>query len=214
MRVPQILRWADGHHRRTGRWPKEREGPITEAPGETWMAVDMALRKGHRGLPGGSSLIRLLAEHRSVRNPAAPLRLSPAIILKWADDHHTRTGKWPKQRDGPILAAPGETWMAVEAALATGQRGLAIGSSLPRLLAEHRGVRNIRALPPLSSDLILKWVDTHRDRTGQWPTKQSGPISEAPGETWMAVDSALWGGRRGLSGSLTLARFLKKHRRD
>ena len=34
-------------------------GPIAEAPGETWKSVDLALRYGYRGLPGGASLARL-----------------------------------------------------------------------------------------------------------------------------------------------------------
>ena len=48
----------------TGRWPKRDSGPIEEAPGETWGAVEMALAHGQRGLPGGSSLIRLLKRCR------------------------------------------------------------------------------------------------------------------------------------------------------
>ena len=32
----QILAWADGHHRRAGRWPRATDGPIADAPGETW----------------------------------------------------------------------------------------------------------------------------------------------------------------------------------
>ncbi len=35
-------------------------------PGETWAALD----QGAHGLPGGSSLARLLEEHRGVRNKA------------------------------------------------------------------------------------------------------------------------------------------------
>jgi hypothetical protein len=65
----QILAWADAHHRRTGRWPMMASGPVTAGPlGLIWRALDSALRLGFRGLPGGSSLARLLAEHRHVRN--------------------------------------------------------------------------------------------------------------------------------------------------
>jgi hypothetical protein len=62
----QILKWADSHHRRTGQWPTRRSGPIPEASENTWNAVDQALRKGVRGLPGDSSLGCLLHEHRGV----------------------------------------------------------------------------------------------------------------------------------------------------
>ena len=65
----QILAWADAHYRRTGRWPGTASGPVTAGPlGLTWRTVDNALRLGLRGLESGSSLARLLAEHRHVRN--------------------------------------------------------------------------------------------------------------------------------------------------
>jgi hypothetical protein len=46
-----ILRWADAHRRRAGRWPHQKSGPIVDAPGENWDAVNAALRHGARGLP-------------------------------------------------------------------------------------------------------------------------------------------------------------------
>jgi hypothetical protein len=65
--VEQILAWADAHFGRTGGWPVGMGGPIPEAPGETWRAVNDALRAGYRGLPGGTTLPRLLAQHRGAR---------------------------------------------------------------------------------------------------------------------------------------------------
>jgi hypothetical protein len=59
----QILTWADAHHARTGKWPNLRSGRVADAPDETWSAIDAALRRGHRGLPEGSSLSWLLAHH-------------------------------------------------------------------------------------------------------------------------------------------------------
>ena len=213
LQVAQILKWADAHHNRTGQWPKKESGAIVDAPGEIWTDVDQVLRVGLRGLPGGSSLARLLAKHRGRRNHLALPPLTPALILKWADAHHRHTGKWPLRNSGPITDARGETWMAVENALSKSLRGLAGGSSLARFLSEHRGVRNIMALPHLNTELILKRADAHHSRTGQWPTRTSGPITESHGELWMAVESALRGGRRGLSGRSTLTRFLKQHGR-
>jgi hypothetical protein len=63
----QILHWADLHFRRTGKWPKYNIGPVVDAAGESWAAVDSALRYGKRGLPGESSLARMLAEKRGER---------------------------------------------------------------------------------------------------------------------------------------------------
>src|SRR5947209_19437316 len=74
--VERILRWADAHRTATGRWPDWRSGPVGGADDETWSAIDAALKRGRRGLPGGSSLARLLAEERGVAEggggPEAP----------------------------------------------------------------------------------------------------------------------------------------------
>jgi hypothetical protein len=67
--IKQILAWADAHHRQHGQWPSARSGAIEG--GETWKGVDVALRRGSRGLPAGSTLARLLAKHRGVRNRSA-----------------------------------------------------------------------------------------------------------------------------------------------
>jgi len=67
--VEQILAWADAHYAATGRWPKVAPYPVAgSSPGDTWRNIDQALRTGFRGLPGGTSLARLLAQHRSVSN--------------------------------------------------------------------------------------------------------------------------------------------------
>jgi hypothetical protein len=58
------LAWADAHHARTGRWPHRYSGLVLEAPGESWDRINGALREGHRGLPGGDSLAKLLDRHR------------------------------------------------------------------------------------------------------------------------------------------------------
>jgi hypothetical protein len=208
----QILAWADAFHDRHGRWPKKDDGPIEGTLQEKWLNVDMALRLGLRGLPGGSSLARLLAEKRWVRNHMALPRLSREQILAWADAHHTRIGSWPNRGSGPVVGAPGETWLALDVALMQGHRGLPGGSSLARLLEEERGVRNRATVPPLTAELMLAWADAHHRRTGKWPNRTSGAIAEAPGETWLAVHTALRNGQRSLAGGSSLAQFLNEHR--
>jgi hypothetical protein len=130
-----ILKWADRCFRRTGQWPRFNSGEVPGRTGETWAAVDAALRDGTRGLPGGYSLARLLHDQRGVRNKSRLPRLSKMQILAWADDHLRRTGRYPTAESGPVWGAPGETWKAVHLALAQGLRGLPGGSSLARLLA-------------------------------------------------------------------------------
>ncbi|MBW3541452.1 MAG: hypothetical protein KY476_14390 [Planctomycetes bacterium] len=205
------FKWAKAHRRRHGTWPTDRSGPIVDAPGETWLAVDLALRRGRRGLPGGSSLARLLAKYGARRNLAAVPRLTVKQILAWADAHHRRTGQWPRRTSGAIADAPDETWAAINAALKHGRRGLTGGSTLPRLLAEKRGVRKRAMRTELSPRQICQWARAHRHRTGESPHKRSGPVHEAPDETWGGIDHALRTGYRGLPGGSSLSQLLAEH---
>ncbi|HEX4606600.1 MAG TPA: hypothetical protein VH092_00185, partial [Urbifossiella sp.] len=208
--VAQILVWADEHDRRTGSWPKYNDGPVRAAPGETWAAVDTALFKGIRGLPGGESLRQVLARCRGVRNKSALPSLKPRQIRLWAEAHRERNGSWPAVKSGPIPEAPGETWSGVNAALTVGMRGLPGGDSLARLLDRECGKRNPAEAPSLTLTRIRKWVKSHHAATGEWPKYTSGPIPGVAGETWGAVDNALHKGRRGLSGGLSLAQIVRE----
>jgi hypothetical protein len=207
-----ILEWADAYLQSTGKWPTYRSGPVEEAPGETWLAIHQALSHGQRGLPAGSSLARLLAEERGARNCWSRPNLSVEQVLAWADQHHTQTGAWPHKKSGRVAAAPGETWQAVDHALARGSRGLPGGSSLAKLLARERNASKRFWTAPLSKRLILTWADAYRDRTGALPTQKAGPIPEAPGATWHWVDDALRLGRCRLPGGSSLAELLAQHR--
>ena len=139
----QILTWGDAFHKRTGRWPSQNSGVIQDAVDETWGAVNSALANGLRGLAGGSSLPQLFAERRGARNRANLPKLKEDEVLAWADAFHRDTGKWPKQKSGSIAEVPGETWLAVNHALRRGTRGLPGGSSLARLIKEHRATHSL-----------------------------------------------------------------------
>jgi superfamily II DNA or RNA helicase len=143
---------------------------------------------------------------------AAPRPLTEEAILTWADSYYARTSKWPQVLSGAIEEAPGETWMTIHGALAKGLRGLPAGSSLARFLAERRGMRNRSALPLLTVEHVLTWADAFHARTDKWPGPDSGPIEDAPGETWKGVYMALIQGQRGLSKGLSLAAILGKYR--
>jgi len=209
--IAQILKWADAHRARTGSWPHNEDGPIDATKGETWWAVDMALRHGQRGMPGGSSLARLLAAKRGVKNPGARPRLTVKQILRWADEHHRRTGNWPTEESGPIQGSDGDTWQAIAKALRIGRRGLR-RSSLAKLLARHRQVHRHVRKRRFTRIEILQWADAHYTRTGKWPRSASGPIPESPGDTWQQVQAALFEGKRGLPGGESLARFVATRR--
>ena len=209
----RILAWADAHHGATGQWPTRTSGRVRGVEGETWPAIDMALLQGRRGLPGGSSLPRLMAESRPVRNVHTLRRLTLEQILAWADAYHARTGHWPRARSGRIAEAPDETWNVVETALYQGLRGLPGGGmTLPQLLAEHRGAPAIQTSRPLTVDQILTWADAHHAATGRRPVEDSGPVSGAPGESWSGISIALTKGIRGLPAGSSLARLLAERR--
>jgi hypothetical protein len=213
LRINQILAWADAHQQQTGAWPHARSGPIAGAPGETWRSVDHALHFNLRGLDCGMTLVELLTRHRGVRTRQYLDPLSEAQILQWAQEHHKRTGSWPSYRSGPIPDSGGETWRGVDTALRQGSRGLKKCGSLAELIARERGVRNRTSLPHLQVKDIVTWAARHFERTGQWPHARSGPIAEAPGETWKGVDMAMRGGYRGLKAGPSLAQVLARERK-
>jgi hypothetical protein len=72
LNLKQILSWAEAHYRRTGSWPTRNSGAVAAAPQESWHGIEMALQHGCRGLPGKSSLSRLLRPNR--QKAALPTR--------------------------------------------------------------------------------------------------------------------------------------------
>ncbi len=210
--LKQILAWADGHRRRTGNWPSRGSGSVREAHDETWSKINDALLSGRRGLPSGSSLEKHLAIHRGRPYQQWGPHVTETQIVKWAKAHRERTGRWPHRFAGTVPEAPGEHWRKIDLALANGHRGLAGGSSIIRLLVKHCRVRDPRNPPPLSVKQILAWVDAHYRRSGDWPTRSSGPVPEAPGETWSIICKAMTDGTRGLPGGASLVKLLSKHR--
>lgn len=209
----EILRWADAHFARTGEWPHIKSGSIADSPGETWNAVHAALSHGGRGLPGGSSLARLLRQRRGVGRVISLQPVTTAQILAWADAHHARYGCWPKIYSGEIREAAPLTWQAVSIALRAGGHALPGGSSLALLLKEQRQSRSRAYAPRLTQRQIVAWADAHHRRHGRWPSSLSGAVQDAPGETWNAINMALRHGLRGLSGGGSLARLLATRRR-
>jgi hypothetical protein len=211
--IERILAWADAHHGATGRWPTfGSSGPVRDVPGETWVSLNIALGRGRRGLPGGTTLARVLAEFRQAPNIYTELPLSVERILAWAEAHHAATGQWPSSKSGPVLGAEGERWKTIETALRVGHRGLPGGQSFGRLIRAYAGPDAYRTRPRLTVEQILAWADAHHEATGSWPVEDSGPVRSAPGESWRAISLALSTGGRGLPGGSSLARLLAKDR--
>lgn len=207
----KILAWADVHHRRTRKWPRATSGKVRGATGETWSALNAALRTGSRGLKRGSSLPQLLDQKRGVRNRLKQPTLPAKKILAWADAHKRRTGTWPNRESGKIPGASGENWSAVHEALRHGRRGYKRGSSLAKFLSKHRNRPYRQKGGPLSIKQILAWAKTHHRRTGYWPTKDTGKIPGTRNERWGTIDASLKGGFRTMKGGSSLSKLLDKH---
>jgi hypothetical protein len=206
----KILAWADVHFRDFGDWPTtgDRRDP---APGENWNAINAALERGSRGLPGGSSLAKLLATKRGVRRGRHASRLTVSMIAEWAKSHYRRTGKWPTLSSG-LVHGTSERWNNLDQLLAKGLRGLPGGQRLAGVLANYCGVRNHLNIPDLSVKQLLVWADEHHARLGSFPTKDSGDVFGTE-ENWSKIDTSLKVGNRGLPGGSSLAKLLDKHRR-
>jgi len=210
--VEQILGWANAYHAANGRWPNPGSGPVAGAPEYTWRDIDTILSEGGRGLPGGTTLRRLVVPDRSPKVRRRPRELTVALILSWADAFHEACGRWPNRCSGRVASTPAENWSNITNRLREGGRSLPGGSSLSRLLNEHRGVPDPRRRPALCPDQIVAWADAHHAATGKWPSLKCGTVTDAPGETWSAIDESLRRGARGLPGGSSLARLLNEHR--
>lgn len=197
--IDQVLAWAEAHRERTGYWPNWKSGRVYLAPFETWRGLNKALREGLRGLPGGSSLAKLLPKRGEKLDHRFHPRLTIEGILAWADAHRKRTGQWPTVASGPVYESPSQTWNALNTNLKMGYRGLPGGISLAQLLVERRGARSPCSLPALTIPQILTWADVFHKRTGKWPGVRSG-IVEGSGENWKGIENVLRDGGRGLSG--------------
>lgn len=207
----QILAWADDFHRRNGVWPRLTSGPVAPRHSEKWSYIDYALKRGRRGLPGGSSLMQVLRQHRQVcHGDKRPL--SEDLIFQWAQRHFRQTGMWPKAVDGPIPGSDGETWDNINHALIRGSRGLTGRSSLKKLLVGRQavppGIHQPLRRPEMPLERIWKWARAHHRRHDEWPGRDSGAIPGSDRETWAKVDAALNGGFRGLPDGSTLLTFL------
>src|SRR5262249_61464139 len=92
----QILTYADAYQEQTVHWPNRAAGPVAGTLDDTtWNGITLALQHGNRGLPGGSTLARLLAEQRQARTKSCLPQLTHKQILAWADTFYRQHQTWP-----------------------------------------------------------------------------------------------------------------------
>ena len=208
--IEQILAWADEHSAKTGRWPNKatKDGPTQ---GETWGAINMALKNCSRGLPANTSLGRLLAKHRHVRNRTNIAMLSDEVVLMWADQYFAKHNEWPSRASGEVEGTA-ENWENVAQIMHLGLRGMTPGRSLTALLAKHRGVIRHRSVKPsLTESQILRWADEFFERHGYYPATLERE-QPCPWETWVSIDMTLRNGKGKLRGGRSLWKLLQKKR--
>lgn len=205
-----VAECARRFHARHGRWPTRKDGTVDAPPGETWMLIESAVTLGRRGLTRRGSLASFCHDLCGAPPPGSVRReLTVERILEWARAYHARTGTWPKADTIDPELPPDETWSRVSRALDKGGRGLP-RTSLVKLLTERLGVRNPRRPGPLCKEQIWAWACAHRDRTGSYPDRDSGPVHAAPGEVWKLIDESLKYGYRGLSPRETLRKLVQR----
>lgn len=138
--ISLVCSWIQIYHQLTGSWPSQLSGKVHDVEGESWRQIDQALRLGHRGLPGGTSLPQIIEARFNVRPRQARTRpqLSISTILFWAQDHWLKTGNWPIVESGPILGKLDENWRRIDSALKYGLRGLPRLGGLRRLVDDYR----------------------------------------------------------------------------
>ena len=204
--MEEILSLADDYRATHGRWPNANSGRI-DGMALTWTTINERLRRGHRGLPEGASLLRMLKQYRQARVREGPL-LTEQQILAWADAHFARA--WPLA-EGDFGQNHGNQGDVVERGQCAAERrpraaevlAISVAGRTPRC-AERPGP------PALTEEAILAWADAYFAEHGRWPKDDSGRIAGTQ-ETWRSVDNALRRGRRGLPAS-SLARLLKEYR--
>jgi hypothetical protein len=81
-----------------------------------------------------------------------------------------------------------------------------------KLLAKHRGVRCVHALPRFTVTQILGWADAYYAQHGAWPTVSSRHKGLPEGEKWFNIESNLRLGGRGLPGGSSLRQLLAERR--
>lgn len=195
-------------------WPTKNSGDATSdfGFGESWSAVDAALKQRGRGLLGGFSNIRSLLVERLGATPG-PCRDSNNIteqdIVDASERFRQARGKLPMAGSGDasefMQTGQYETWARLNSALARGSRGLPGGSSLSKLL-HARGLRDSGARD-LGEGEIRKAVALFLAVHGHLPSTKSGDASDYIGRdiTWEAIGAKF---RRGEFGDLTFSAFL------
>jgi len=133
-----IAKAMKDYHEEHGKYPWVKSGDAKKYFGFkiTWKAIEQCLKKGNRGLPGGSSLAKLRKEH--ITGKETPL--TEDLIVKALKNYHEDHAKYPvfyKGEDALKYIGFKIKWSAIDACLRLGHRGLSGGSTLAQLKKKY-----------------------------------------------------------------------------
>ena len=103
----------------------------------TWVAINVALERGLRGLPGGDSLSKLLQPLRTELGLDKTLS-EPAILAAARTFHHEHERLPSQLTTDPVPGMPHESWSKIHGAGQLGLRGLQKGRTLSKILQPLR----------------------------------------------------------------------------
>lgn len=207
--ISQIIIWIKNYNKRFGKFPTSRSGKI-ENTNEDWCNINHALNEGHRGLPFGLSLSKLIEKHfTDYINHKKLSDLTEDKIVNWIKEYKNKYDKYPTYNSGQIDGT-NETWAGVDISLKKSLRKLP-KSSLSQLKEKiDISYRNKKKLPKLTEDQIVNWIKEYKDKNGKYPTIASGQI-EGTQETWDKIGHAIYKELRGLKGKSSLVKLMKKY---
>ncbi len=171
------------------RWPKQNSGDVETLKGERWGAsLNNCLRKGRRGLPGGSSLPLLIKDK----------------VVEQAKKFEEGRGRLPTREDGPLPNHPTVTWEMIDDGFLGGKASA--WTTLEKVLREASLKEGETAL---SEDLMFNHALLYLQKHGHWPKQRSGEVETLKGEKWRVWDGRLRNGLLGLPGGSSLPLLIK-----
>lgn len=189
-----------------GRHPNTQDGAASRyfrtRRHETWAGVNVCLRRGLRGLPGGETLKSVLKE-AAVVTEKAPLNqedIEEALVA-----YYQENGCLPCALNTEMVPALGSSWATLNGTLQKGHRGLPGGDSVHQMAVRLGLVEPVRR-PDLTVEIIEEGVRRFHAEHGKAPTQLSGDATAYVGckTSWKSIDSRLRVGSCGFPGGDSL----------
>ena len=222
--VEQLKEWMEIYYEYKGKYPsnigkksvykRSDKGGFDVAEGDDWSNIDRALERGE--IVGLTEKMTLADFKVKFGYKSADLTVDQ--VKEWIEIFYEYKGKYPSQHDkevferdenGGYRVVEEEVWQEIGTALYNGSRGL------PEIpfgeFKKKYGYEN-----KYSEEKIKDWVEIFYEVKGKYPSQEDKHVYErdeeggyrvVEGESWNAINSALYKGFRGLEGGSSLAKF-------